>query len=163
VRVSYTRRLGCFGVHSSHADSHNHRLWRSSCHCAEATTQNGHRRPGSRRLLTTGRPMARVVWQRRKAVPVAPCVWPKPCGVIQCERRQSERGPGSLRSRTRRAQKQEFPHFCPTRRTGRLGQDGVRTRPHSFSATAAGKFFGRLVESRFGHSTRWRRQGNRPA
>ncbi len=32
-------------------------------------------------------------------------------------------------------------------------RDGVRTRPHSFNAAAAGKFFGRFVESRSGHST----------
>jgi hypothetical protein len=32
-------------------------------------------------------------------------------------------------------------------------RDGVRSRPHSFNAAAAGKFLGRFVEFRSGHST----------
>jgi hypothetical protein len=40
---------------------------------------------------------------------------------------------------------------CSSRKS--MCRDGVRTRPHSFNAAAAGKFLGRFVEFRSGHST----------
>src|ERR1700733_6198558 len=48
-------------------------------------------------------------------------------------------------------------------RDGTSSESKVRGDFGLTPATAAGNVFGRVVEFRFGHSTRGRRQGNRPA